>query len=199
MSSQIQAPAGLGSIAQAAKENAAHGEGLPPVEKWNPPFCGDLDIRISADGLWHYLKSPIGRPELVRLFSTVLRRDADDKYYLVTPVEKIGIIVDDAPFLGVDISGQGQGTDQILRVTTNVEDVVFIDKNHPIRFEREEGTDGLKPYIFVRGRLEALLNRAMFYELVKLAENHEIDGETWLGVWSGGEFFPMQRLNELDI
>jgi len=199
MSSQINAPAGLNSIAQAAKDNAASGEGLPPVEKWNPPFCGDLDIRIKADGLWHYLKSPIGRPELVRLFSTVLRRDEDDKYYLVTPVEKIGIVVDDAPFLGVDISAEGSGPEQILRVTTNVGDVVSIDKDHPIRFEREDNTDGLKPYIHVRGRLDALLNRAMFYELVKLAQNHDLDGDTWLGVWSGGEFFPMQRADELDL
>ena len=199
MSTHIDAPDGLSSIVKAAQENAARADGLPPVETWNPPFCGDLDMRIGADGLWYYLKTPIGRPELVRLFSTVLRRDEDEKYYLVTPVEKIGITVDDAPFLGVDISADGEGKDQILRLETNVGDVVFIDKDHPIRFEDEEGTKGLKPYVHIRGRLEALVNRAMFYELVKLAVNHDIDGEDWFGVWSAGIFFPMQRASELAI
>ncbi|MBA5775726.1 DUF1285 domain-containing protein [Stappia sp. F7233] len=163
---------------------------LPPVEAWNPPFCGDLDIRITRDGRWHYLGSPIGRESLVRLFSTVLRKDEDGKHYLVTPVEKIGIKVDDAPFLAVElhVSGEGEGT--LVTCRTNVGDVVEVGPRHPMRFATEEGTGGLKPYVLVRGGLEALLTRPLLHQIADHFEECEIDGLPMVGIWSGGTFFP---------
>lgn len=178
---------GIGALEQAAR--AAAGRGLPPVESWNPPFCGDLDIRIAGDGTWFYLGSPIGRKPLVRLFSTVLRRDADDRYYLVTPVEKIGIRVDDAPFLAVEMAVEGSGRDQTVALRTNVDDVVRVDAEHPLRFAREEGTDGVKPYVRVRGRLEALVARSVTYDLIALGVEEDTSEGRALGVWSGGQFF----------
>ncbi|WP_306141446.1 DUF1285 domain-containing protein [Roseibium sp. MMSF_3412] len=162
---------------------------LPPVEKWNPPFCGDLDIRIARDGTWFYLGSPIGRQPLVKLFASVLRRDADDRHYLVTPVEKIGITVDDAPFLAVEMAMSGSGEDQDLTLRTNLGELVKVDAEHPLRFEKETDSGGLKPYVLVRGRLEALFTRALMYQLADLIVEH--DGETGreTGIWSGGCFF----------
>mgnify|MGYP000108309947 CR=1 FL=1 len=182
---------GLGEVGKA--------KGLPPVEKWNPPFCGDIDMRIGADGNWYYMNSPIGRKPLVRLFSTVLRRDADGKYYLVTPVEKCGIRVDDAPFLAVSMEVEGEGEDQVIRFGTNVEDEVTVDGAHPLRFEIEQGTDGLKPYVLVRGRLEALVNRPIFYDLVEAGTVAKHGGEDWYGVWSSGRFWPMARAAEIGL
>ncbi len=173
-------------------------EGLPPVDKWNPPYCGELDIRIDRDGLWHYLGTPIGRERLVRLFSTVLRRDGDGRYYLVTPVEKIGITVEDVPFLAVEMTASGEGSAQTLTLRTNVGDVVTVDGEHPLRFEEEEGTDGIRPYVRVRGRLEARLARPLLYQLVDHAATETRDGEAWFGVWSGGVFFAMMRACELE-
>jgi hypothetical protein len=163
---------------------------LPPVEKWEPPFCGDIDMRIARDGSWFYLGTPIGRREMVRLFSTVLRRDADGRYYLVTPVEKCGITVDDAPFVAVELLVEGQGPEQRLSFRTNVDDVVSAGPDHPLRVEVDPVTGAPAPYVHVRGRLEARVNRPVFYELVGLAEpdpGHP-DG---IGVWSGGTFFPL--------
>ncbi len=178
----------------------ATGSGLPPVEKWNPPFCGDIDMRIAADGNWYYMNSPIGRKPLVRLFSTVLRRDPDGKYYLVTPVEKCGVTVDDAPFLAVHMEVEGKGREQTIRFRTNVEDEMTVDAAHPLRFELEEGTDGLKPYVLVRGRLEALVNRPIFYDLVAAGTvARQDDGEDWYGVWSAGRFWPMARAAEIGL
>lgn len=174
-------------------EKAAGGKGLPPVHLWNPAFCGDIDMRIAQDGTWFYMNSPIGRKPLVRLFSTILRHDEDGKYYLITPVEKVGIRVDDAPFLAVAMQAEGEGRNQQLTFTTNCDDTVSVDESHPLRFEKEAGTDGLKPYVLVRGRLEALVNRAIFYDLVSLGV---AEGE-WFGVWSGGKFWPMARKSEL--
>jgi uncharacterized protein len=181
------------SIVKGLKDAAA-GNGLPPVHLWNPPFCGDIDMRIAADGTWYYMNSPIGRKPLYVLFSRVLRKD-DDNYFLVTPVEKCGIRVDDAPFLAIRMTATGEGRDQRISFETNVDDMVTVDSDHPLRFETEAGTDGLKPYVRVRANLDALVSRALFYDLVRLGM---IEGE-WFGVWSSGQFFPMQRASELTL
>ncbi|MEO1112893.1 MAG: DUF1285 domain-containing protein [Pseudomonadota bacterium] len=162
---------------------------LPPVDKWNPPFCGDLDIRIARDGTWFYLGSPIGRLPLVKLFASVLRRDADDKHYLVTPVEKIGITVDDAPFLAVEMAMTGTGEDQELTLRTNLGELVTVDGEHPLRFEKETDSGGLKPYVLVRGRLEALFTRALMYQLAELIVERDGPGGRETGIWSDGCFF----------
>ena len=174
-------------------EKAAGGKGLPPVHLWNPAFCGDIDMRISQDGTWFYMNSPIGRKPLVRLFSTLLRHDEDGKFYLITPVEKVGIRVDDAPFVAVAMEVEGEGCSQVLRFRTHCEDEVTVDAGHPLRFAKEPGTDGLKPYVLVRGRLEALVNRAIFYDLVARGV---AEGE-WFGVWSSGVFWPMAKTSEI--
>lgn len=175
---------------QAGAKRTGKGGGAP-VEQWNPPFCGDLDMRIAADGTWFYLGTPIGRRRLVRLFASVLRREEDGRYYLVTPVEKVGIAVDDAPFLAVEMRVENPGPDQILCFRTNIGDEVRVDAEHPLRFETEEGTGGLKPYVLVRGRLEALVARAVFYDLAALGVTETAGGERCFGVRSSGCFFPM--------
>ena len=164
--------------------------GLPPVHLWNPPFCGDIDMRIARDGSWFYLGTPIGRPAMVRLFSTILRRDGDD-YFLVTPVEKVGIRVDDAPFVAVEMDVEGEGEARQLRFRTSVGDEVLAGGEHPLRFELDPQTEEPSPYVHVRANLEALIHRNLFYRLVELAVPREIAGQAWLGVWSGGEFFPI--------
>lgn len=170
----------------ASARSAARGRGLPPVHLWNPPFCGDLDMRIARDGTWFYLGTPIGRPELVRLFSTILRKDGE-KYFLVTPVEKVGITVDDAPFVAVDAEAEGEGPRQSLRFETNVGDHVIAGPEHPIRVERDPETGEPAPYVMVRAGLEALIDRKTFYRLVEIGARHE----GWFGLWSGGEFYPI--------
>ncbi|QFT30737.1 hypothetical protein FIV00_09640 [Labrenzia sp. THAF82] len=168
------------------------GRSLPPVDKWNPPFCGDLDIRIARDGTWFYLGSPIGRQALVKLFASVLRRDEDDKHYLVTPVEKIGITVEDAPLLAVELAVDGTGENQVLTLRTNLGDLVEAGPDHPLRFEKEPDSGGLKPYVHVRGRLEALFTRALMYQLAEMMEERDSETETELGIWSGGVFFAVE-------
>jgi hypothetical protein len=128
--------------------------GAPPFHLWNPPFCGDLDMRIAADGTWYYLKTPIGRPALVQLFASVLKREGD-KYYLVTPVEKCGILVEDAPFLAVELRRETPASGQVLHFRTNVDDWVACGLPHVLRFEPEARTGGLKPYLHVRRDLWA--------------------------------------------
>jgi hypothetical protein len=167
------------------------GKGPAPVEKWNPPYCGDIGMRIRSDGVWLYQNSPIGRLPLVKLFASVLRKDADGKHYLVTPAEKIDIAVDDAPFLAVEMEVEGTGRDQRLTFRTNVDDIVEAGPDHPIRFEVEPGSQGLKPYLHVRGRLEALVTRALYYDLVEMVVTEEHGGRQALGLWSGGIFFAM--------
>ncbi|MCP1624473.1 DUF1285 domain-containing protein [Pseudomonas nitroreducens] len=169
---------------------ASKEKGLPPVHLWNPDCCGDIDMRIARDGTWYYLGTPIGRKPMVRLFSTIIRRDGDD-YFLVTPVEKCGITVDDAPFVAVTLAVEGEGQQQVLRFTTNVEDDVVADAAHPIRVELDPQTQEPSPYVLVRVNLEALIHRNVFYQLVELAVPREIDGVEWLVVWSSGEFFPI--------
>ena len=172
---------------------------LPPVHLWNPPFCGDIEMRIARDGTWFFMNSPIGRKPLVKLFSSILRRDADGNYYLVTPVEKCGIKVDDAPLVVVDMRIEGSGKNQIVRFVTQVDDEVTVDGDHPLRFDKEAGTDGLKPYVLVRGRLEALVNRPTFYELAAKGAVAAEDGEAWFGIWSSGRFWRMALAREIGI
>ncbi len=183
--------------ALAAAARAASKRGLPPVHTWNPPFCGDLDIRIARDGTWFYLGTPIGRKELVRLFSTILRRDGDD-YFLVTPVEKVRITVDDAPFVAVDFMIDTPGPDQVLTFETNVGDLTAAGPDHPIRIPRDPATGEPSPYVLVRDRLEALIDRKSFYRLVNLGTHECHADEDWFGVRSGGMFFPMIPSAELN-
>jgi len=166
------------------------GKGPPPIERWNPPFCGDLDMRIAADGTWFYLKTPIGRPALVRLFASVLKREGD-KYFLVTPVEKCGIQVDDAPFLAVELAIDNDTSGRVLKFRTNVDDWVCCGRDHALRFEPEAATGGLKPYLHVRRNLWAKVTRALFFDLVELGEEREVAGRVMFGVTSMGSFFPM--------
>jgi hypothetical protein len=170
---------------------AASDDRLPPVERWNPPYCGDIGMRIRADGVWLYRNSPIGRLPLVKLFSRILRRDADGRTYLVTPVEKVDVVVDDAPFLAVEMQVEGSGRGQLLVFRTNVDDIVPCGPAHPLRFAVDRAGGGLRPYLLVRGRLEALVTRALYYDLVELAVSGTHDDREALGLWSGGAFFPL--------
>ncbi|MBV2359599.1 DUF1285 domain-containing protein [Thalassococcus sp. CAU 1522] len=176
----------------AASVRAAGKKGPPPVHLWNPPFCGDLDMRIARDGTWFYLGTPIGRFELVRLFSSILRKDGD-RYFLVTPVEKVGITVDDAPFVATDFTVQGAGKEQVLTFTTHVGDSTIAGAENPIRVERDAETGEPSPYVHVRAGLEALIDRKSFYRLVDRGAHH--DG--WFGVWSSGVFFRIIPSDEL--
>lgn len=178
------------SIAASASE--AGKSGIPPVENWNPPFCGDLDMRIARDGTWYYLGSPIGRAGLVKLFSSIIRRDGDD-YFLVTPVEKVGITVDDAPFVAIDFDLAGAGASQKLRFETHVGDTFVAGPDHPIRVTYDEN-DEPSPYVLVRRNLEALIDRKSFYRLVDIGTHH--DG--WFGIWSSGAFFKIIETDKLD-
>jgi uncharacterized protein len=186
---------GLDALAGATR--AAAGRGLPPVEAWNPPDCGDIDMRIGVDGTWYYQKTPIGRPALVKLFASVLKREGE-RYCLVTPVEKCGITVDDVPFLAVELDAcDVGGHDQRLRFRTNVDDWVDCGEDHPLRFEPEAGTGGLKPYLHVRRGLWARATRALYHELVALAEERAVDGRAMFGVASGGQFFAMAPADDI--
>lgn len=172
----------------AASAKALQTKGLPPLEQWNPPFCGDLDMHIKRDGTWFYEGTPIGRPGLVKLFSTILWREGD-KYFLVTPVEKVGITVEDAPFVAVDFEQDGDA----LRFETNLGDYVLAGPDHPIRVVRDEATGEPAPYVLIRRNLEALIDRKSFYRLVDLGVHHE----GWFGLWSQGAFFGIIPSDEL--
>lgn len=172
------------------------GKGAPPVELWNPPFCGDLDMRIAADGTWFYLKTPIGRPALVKLFASVLKREGE-KYFLVTPVEKCGIHVDDAPFLAVELKVEDGAAGPVLNFRTNVDDWIACGPDHELRFEPETGTGGLKPYLHVRRDLWAKVTRTLFFDLVERGEEREIAGAMMFGVSSMGRFFPMAPADQV--
>jgi uncharacterized protein len=186
---------GLDGLTAAASTASASGKGLPPVHLWNPPFCGNLDIRIANDGSWYYMGTPIGRPALVRLFSTILKREGDD-YFLVTPVEKVGIRVDDAPFMAVEMRKSGDTNGPLLEFRTNVDDWVNCDAAHRLRFEAGAG-GGLTPYLHVRAGLWAKVTRPLYYELVDMGEERMIDGRAMFGVESGGAFFPMADADEM--
>jgi hypothetical protein len=175
---------------------AARRRGPAPVHLWNPPFCGDIPMRIAADGTWFYMGSPIGRMPLVQLFASILRRDAD-RYVLVTPVERVGITVDDAPFLAVELIEGSANGEPALTFRTNVDDFVTVDADHPLCFS-PGAADGLKPYVLVRGGLWALVTRALFYDLVARGQTRSLDGEDWFGICSGGLFFPMTKAAALE-
>ncbi|MFY9969231.1 MAG: DUF1285 domain-containing protein [Roseiarcus sp.] len=170
--------------------------GPAPVHLWDPPDCGDIDMRIAADGTWFYCGSPIGRLPLVQLFASILRKDGD-RYVLVTPVEKVGLKVDDAPFLAVELKVEGEGADIGLTFRTNVDDTATADDQHPLRFEHG-AAEGLKPYVRVRDNLWALVKRALYYDLVALGTTETWRDEAWFGVRSRGVFFPMCRISEIE-
>jgi uncharacterized protein len=190
---------GLESLTAAATDAAKASpaekgqKGLPPVHLWNPPFCGDLDMRIAGDGTWFYMGTPIGRPALVRLFSTILKREAG-KHFLVTPVEKVGIRVDDAPFLAVEMLREGEG--RLLRFRTNVDDWVDCDAAHGLRF-KAAADGGLTPYLHVRADLWAKVTRAIYYDLVDIGEERVVDGRAMFGIASGGAFFAMADAEQM--
>ena len=172
----------------AASVQAAGTRGLPPVHLWNPPYCGEIDMRIARDGTWFHEGTPIGRAPMVKLFSSILRLEGG-KYFLVTPVEKVGIIVDDAPLLAVDFEATGEGDAQVLRFFTKTEDEVVANAANPLRIERDAVTGEPSPYVHVRSGLEALIDRKSFYRLIELGVHAMHNGESWFGLWSSGTFF----------
>jgi len=182
MSGQKTVTPSATSLAESIK--AVKSRGLPPVEEWNPPFCGDIDMEIRRDGTWFYEGTPIGRPGLVKLFASILIREGAD-YFLVTPVEKVGIRVQDAPFVAVDFEASGTGSEQRLTFTSNLDDLSVAGEDAPLRFVRDPDTGEPSPYVRIRRNLEALIDRKSFYRLVELGVHHE----GWFGVWSGGAFF----------
>jgi hypothetical protein len=177
-------------------KNEGKRKGPPPVERWNPAYCGEIDMRIAADGTWHYNGSPIGRPALVKLFSTILRKDPE-RFVLVTPVERVGIVVEDAPFVAVEMAVEGEGGERQIAFRTNVDELVQVDSEHPLRFESDR-TGGLKPYVRVRGDLWARVTRPLALDLVALGEERTIGGVALFGVAAAGEFFPIAPVCALD-
>jgi uncharacterized protein len=184
---------GLDSITGALAEA---GRRPPPVESWDPPFCGNLDMRIAADGTWYYLKTPIGRAALVKLFASVLKREGDD-YFLVTPVEKCGIEVEDAPFLAVELKVAHGEFGQVLNFRTNVDEWIACAAANQLRFDPEPGTGGLKPYLHVRRGLWAKVTRSLFFDLVALGEERVVAGTAMFGIASMGVFFPMAPADQV--
>ncbi|MFN4128519.1 MAG: DUF1285 domain-containing protein [Paracoccaceae bacterium] len=165
-------------------------KGPPPVHLWNPPYCGEMDMRIARDGTWFHEGTPIGRPEMVRMFSSILKREGD-RFYLVTPVEKVGIQVDDTPFLAVDFTCVGKGRDQQLSFVTKTEDEVVAGPENAIRVVRDPKTGEPSPFVHIRAGMEARIDRKTFYRLVDLGMQENVDGTPWFGVWSANVFFPM--------
>lgn len=194
----LKDPGAADSLAKAVAAATKGKKGLPPVHLWDPPFCGDLDIRIARDGMWWYLGTPIGRKELVNLFASVLKLE-DGKYFLVTPVEKIGITVDDAPFVAVDFEVTDPGLSQILTFETNVGDFSVAGPDNPIRVERDPETGEPSPYVHIRRGLEALIDRKSYYRLVEIGEHDMVDAQSWFGLRSGGVFFPIIPSKELEV
>jgi hypothetical protein len=183
----------LSDIAKQIKVSQVAEKTYPPVHLWNPDFCGSINMRIAPDGSWYYMDTPISRPAMVKLFSTVLRKD-DDDYFLVTPVEKLAIIVEDVPFFVVRCERTGAGKDQVLSFETLTDDMVIADKDHAIRVEIDEKSGEPSPYIHIRGGMEGRINRAVYYELVALAEPMQGNDNTY-GVWSSGMFFPIGQVD----
>ena len=181
-----ETPADLTGLSLAEIARLAEAKKLPPVEKWNPSHCGTSGMRIARDGTWYHEGSPIGRQAMVRLFSTILRREPDGSYVLVTPVEKLDIEVEDAPFVAVEVKSEGSGEGRSLAFRLNTGDVVVAGPEHPLRFEARE--DGPHPYVEVRKGLEALIARPVYYELASIALSEDSEPA---GLWSGGRFFPM--------
>jgi hypothetical protein len=194
---QSEARPALTSLAQTLQSALAPSAdgGLPSVHRWNPPFCGDIDMRIARDGSWFYNGSKIERPALVKLFASILRKDPE-RYVLVTPVERVGIRVDDAPFLAVELAVIRDESGQSLEFRTNLDERVRLDADHPLRFEPADA-DGLKPYLRVRDDLWALVTRPVYLELVEIGETRECDGAQMFGIASGATFFPMAPAADL--
>jgi uncharacterized protein len=186
--------ADLSSLADVAAK--ARVKGPPPVHLWNPPYCGEIDMRIATDGTWFYQGTPIGRPAMVKLFASILRKDPE-RFVMVTPVEMVGIQVDDAPFIAVDLDIFNASTGPELTFRTNMEDAVVASAEHPLRFERE-ATGGLKPYVLVRGGLWAKASRSVYLDVVEAAQTRDVDGTMMLGVESAGVFFPMAPASEIE-
>jgi uncharacterized protein len=164
--------------------------GPPPVHLWNPPYCGEIDIRIARDGTWFHEGTPIGRLGLVKLFSSILKREGD-RFFLVTPVEKVGITVEDAPMLALDFDVTNKGKDQVLAFKTKTEDIAVAGPDHPIRVDRDPKTGEPSPYILIRANLEALIDRKSFYRMVDLCVHENVAGKDWFGLRSSGVFFPI--------
>ena len=180
----------LGRVSQTIKES---GSGIPPVEKWNPDFCGDIDMRIVKDGKWYYMGTPIGRPAMVKLFSTVLWFE-EGKHYLKTPVEKIGIQVDDAPFLFTELEVESREGKQVLLFTSTTGDVVEAGPEHVLWVDECADSGEPSPYINVRFGMKGLIHRNVFYQLVELAEELEDNGAVKLVVSSHGERFSLGEI-----
>ncbi len=178
-----------------AAATAATKKGPPPVHLWNPDFCGDIDMEIRRDGTWYYLGTPIGRQPMVRLFASILKREGDS-YFLVTPVEKVGIRVADAPFIAIDVEIAGAGPDQCLTFTTNVDDSVTASAENPLRVSRDASGEP-RPYVHIRRGMEARIDRKTFYRLIDAASHGMHQGADWLGLWSSGTFFPIIPAAEL--
>jgi uncharacterized protein len=159
---------------------------LPPVETWHPEQCGDSEMRIAANGIWYHQGSPITRPSMIKLFSTILRREADGRYVLVTPTEKLDIAVDDVPFTALEVKVEGKGADRTLAFRLNSDDLIIAGAHHPIRFVEQDGAP--RPYLMVRGGMEALIARPVYYELANLALD---EGGDPPGLWSDGCYFAM--------
>jgi hypothetical protein len=192
---KIVKPSADGLFSAAA---GASKKGPPPVHLWNPAFCGDIDMRIARDGTWFYLGTPIGRAPMVKLFSSILKLE-DGKYYLVTPVEKVGITVDDAPLHAVDVEATGEGQAQTLRFFTKTEDEVEAGPDNPIRVDRDPETHEPSPFVHVRRGLMARIDRKTFYRLIDLGCHEVVDGVRWFGLWSKGCFFPIIPSAELEL
>ena len=183
----MEPPPDLASLSLADIARLASEKRLPPVDKWHPRHCGDSDMRIARDGTWFHMGSPIGRQEMVRLFSTILRREQDGGYVLVTPVEKLDIAVEDAPFVAVEMKAEGDGRDAKLAFRLNTGDLVTAGADHPLRFV--QAVDGPRPYLHVRGGLEALVVRSVYYDIAERALSGDDDP---IGLWSDGAFFPLE-------
>ncbi len=175
-----------------ARLNGVRDRAPAPVERWDPPYCSDIGLKICAEGTWVYRDSPIRREGLVKLFASVLRKDADGRTYLVTPAEKVDVEVEDAPFRAVEMEVQGTGRGQELIFRMNVDDMVRCGPERPLQFSIQNPSGGLRPYVRVRGRLDALITRALYYDLVALAVEEKCGGRAVLNLWSGGTFFQMQ-------
>ncbi len=171
-------------------------KGVAPVHLWNPKFCGDLDIRILRNGTWYYNGSPINRKRMVKLFSNIIKREGS-KYFLVSPVEKIGIVVEDVPFVTDSLDIKGHGNKQVLTFTTQVGDKVILSKENPIRFVFDKRTNEPSPYILVRNNLEALIDRKSYYRMIELGKVKRLKNKAWFGIWSSANFFPIVLNAEL--
>jgi hypothetical protein len=184
---------GIETIYSFSKSNK---KSLPPIEKWNPPFCGDIDMTISKSGKWYYMGSEIKRPAMVKLFSGILRLESDNLYYLVTPVEKVRIQVEDAPFVAVAITKEQSEGMNTVTFRTNLNDEIVLSKENPLSIEIKKN-DEPSPYITVRNNLRALISRSVFYELLDLAETIPIDGVQYLAIKSQGEIFKIHKVEDL--